>query len=215
MAHEIAHVTARHAFLRAEQEKTRGVDRAGGPRSSKAAKERRRVEASSARDHRQLFPPAGVRSRSHRHRRDGARRLRPLRRLALSHRSLGRSSEMRAELIGQGDSGRSRIFWRPIPRRRSGSRRRSRSARQFGAPGVGDEGAPEYLGRDRRHGCSATIRWTARSVAAHSFIHAWASPSRRRKAIVLENSSQAVLGVASGGAEALRFDSVRAPATKA
>ena len=75
MAHEIAHVTARHASLRARAGEARGFHQPRRPASSRAGKKARRSRPSSATDHRQLLAPAGTGRRSHRHRRDGARRL--------------------------------------------------------------------------------------------------------------------------------------------
>jgi predicted Zn-dependent protease len=83
-------------------------------------------------------------------------------------------------------------------------------ARQIGAPGVGDAARAPYLaaiegmtyGDDPRDG---TIR-------GRKFIHPRLGFTiEAPEGFVLENSSQAVLGVADGGAQALRLDSVRAP----
>ena len=84
------------------------------------------------------------------------------------------------------------------------------SARQIGAPGIGTTGRASYLaaidgmafGDDPAEG----------AIRGRKFLHgrlgfAFLAP----EGFVLENASQALLGIKAGGAEALRLDSVNVP----
>jgi len=210
MAHEIAHVTARHAFLRAEQERKAALI-AQAARVIQSQQKGAEVEASSAMNiagfsrlqeleadrvgiaviARAGFDPFGA-----------SRFL----------NSLARSSALRASLIGQKGSDKPDILAThpSTPERIEAA---LQAARQIGAPGIGETGAPLYLqaidgmafGDDPNDG----------AIRGRKFIHprlgfAFEAP----EGFVLENSAQAVLGVADGGAEALRLDSVRAPQGK-
>lgn len=210
MAHEIAHVTERHAFLRAEQEK-RAALITQAARVIQSRQKGAEVEANSA------LTIAGF-SRQQELDADhvgiavvakagydpfGAARF-------LS--SLARSSALRASLIGQKSADKPDILAThpSTPERIAAA---LQAARQIGAPGIGETGRLPYLasidgmafGDDPADG----------SIRGRKFAHprlgfAFEAP----EGFVLENSSQAVLGVAAGGAEALRLDSVHAPAGK-
>ncbi|MCI4678013.1 M48 family metalloprotease [Rhodoblastus acidophilus] len=210
MAHEIAHVTARHALLRAEKEKTEAVI-AQAARVIESRQKGDEVQATAART-------IASYSRLQEFEADrigitviaragydpfGASRF-------LS--SLARSSQMRAELIGQKDSGAPDILAThpSTPERIAAS---LQVARQFGAPGIGGVARQPYLnaidgmifGDDPVDG----------AIRGRKFIHPRLGFSfEAPEGYMLENSAQAVLGVADGGAEALRFDSVRAPPGK-
>ncbi len=210
MAHEIAHVTARHAFLRAEKEKTEAVI-AQASQIIESRQKSDEIEAAAARtiasySRQQEFEAdrVGIDVIA----RGGYDPFAASRFLT----ALGRSSEMRAELIGQADSSRPDILAThpSTPERVAVA---LQVARQFGAPGVGDRARQPYL--DAIDGVMFGDDPTDGAIRGRAFIHprlgfAFEAP----EGYVLQNSAQAVLGVASGGAEALRFDSVRAPAGK-
>ncbi len=86
LAHEMAHVIARHAAIREDQARQAAlVNRVATDLLERSAA--RRAGARQIQDRaRQLLPRPGVRGRRHRRRHLGARRLRPLRRRALPHR---------------------------------------------------------------------------------------------------------------------------------
>jgi predicted Zn-dependent protease len=210
MAHEISHVASRHAFLRAEQEKTAAVI----TQAARVIQNRQKgeeVQASAAQTiagySRQQELDAdrigiAVTARAGYDPFGAARFL----------NSLARSSGMRAALIGQKDGSKPDILaTHPSTPERIASA--LQAARQIGAPGVGEAARPQYLaaidgmtyGDDPKDG----------AIRGHKFLHprlgfSFLAP----EGYALENSAQAVLGVADGGAEALRFDSVRAPKDK-
>ncbi len=210
MAHEIAHVTSRHAFLRAEQEK-RAALIAQASRVIESQQKSAEVEANSA------LTIAGF-SRMQELEADrigiaviaragydafGAARF-------LS--SLARSSALRASLIGQKGNERPDIL-STHPSTPERIAQALQAARQIGAPGLGETGRAPYLaaidgmafGDDPQDG----------AIRGRKFIHPRLGFSfEAPEGFVLENSSQAVLGVTDGGAEALRLDSVRAPQGK-
>ena len=126
--------------------------------------------------------------------------------------SLGRSTALRASLIGQ-KGGREAGYCRTHPstpeRIAPRCKRRGKSARREWA-----KRAAPNISRRSTAWLLAMIRWTA-SIRGRQHLHprlgfAFEAP----EGFVLENSSQAVLGVTEGGDEALRIDSVRAPANK-
>ena len=100
MAHEIAHVTARHAAQRAEFEKTAALfTRVNAQVLEHAAGGRRGGGALETVD-RPLFAPAGIRGRPDRHQEHGERRLRPLWRGAFPHRARRMERAERVDLGG-------------------------------------------------------------------------------------------------------------------
>ena len=207
MAHEIAHVTARHATQRAELERRSDV-------ISKAAmvienRDRSRTFQSYAQTTLASF------SRQQEYEADeigvrviakagydpyGASRF-----LA----ALGRSVELRQSLLGRAVSGKPDIM-STHPSTPERIARAVSVARQIAAPGIGDVGRDRYLaaidgipfGDDPAEGV----------VRGRMFMHPklgftfTAPPS-----MVLENSAQAVLGIANSGAQALRLDRVHVP----
>ncbi len=209
MAHEIGHVTARHAFLRAEQEKTAQViTRAATVIQSRQKGEQ--LESTSAlslagfsRQQELEADKIGIRAAA----RAGYDPFGASRFLT----ALGRASELRNEMTGQKSDKPDLLSSHPsTPERIAGA---LSEARQIGAPGVGDVARAPYLaaidgmafGDDPKDG----------AIIGRQFLHprlgfAFEAP----EGFVLENSHAAVLGVADGGAEALRLDSVRAPAGK-
>ena len=204
MAHEIAHVTARHALQRAEIEKRSAVisqaatvieDRDKG-RSFQAY-----AQLSLATFSRQQELEAdqiGVRTIA----RAGFDPYAASRFL----QSLGRSSTPRQGIFGQG-TGDKPDMMSTHPSTPERIDHAIGVARQISAPGIGDVGRDRYLaaidglpfGDDPAEGF----------VRGQSFIHpklgfAFTAPDN----FVLENSAQAVLGIANGGQEALRLDRV-------
>ncbi|MBB4199699.1 putative Zn-dependent protease [Rhodoblastus sphagnicola] len=209
MAHEIGHVTARHAFLRAEQEKTAQViTRAATVIQNRQKGEQ--VETTSAlslagfsRQQELEADRIGIRAAA----RAGYDPFGAARFL----NSLERASELRNEMTGQKSDKPDLLSTHPsTPERISAA---LGEARQIGAPGIGEAARAPYLaaldgmtfGDDPKDG----------AISGRRFVHprlgfAFEAP----EGFALENSHAAVLGVANGGAEALRLDSVRAPEGK-
>ncbi|MGO9391357.1 M48 family metalloprotease [Rhodoblastus sp.] len=210
MAHEIGHVTQHHAFLRAEQEKKAALI-AQAARVIQSQQKGAEVESSSAltiagfsrqqeleADHigidvtaRAGYDPFGA-----------ARFL----------NSLARSSAFRASLIGQ-KTNEKPDFLASHPSTPERIAEALAAARQIGAPGLGQAARGPYLAAI--DGMAFGDDPTEGAIRGRKFIHprlgfTFEAP----EGFVLENSSQAVLGVAEGGAEALRLDSVRAPQGK-
>ena len=206
MAHEIGHVTARHAYLRAEQEKTAEVI----TRAANAIQSRQKsvqVETTSAlslaafsRQQELEADRIGIRAAA----RAGYDPFGASRFL----NSLQRSSDLRSQLIGQKNDKPDLMSSHPSTPERIAAA--LGEARQIGAPGIGETARASYLaaidgmayGDDPKDGV----------IDGRRFIHprlgfAFEAP----EGFALENSHAAVLGVANGGAEALRLDSVRAP----
>jgi predicted Zn-dependent protease len=210
MAHEIAHVTARHAFLRAEQEKTAAVITQAA-RVIQSRQKGEEVQASSAqtiagfsRQQELQADEIGIKVIA----RAGYDPFGASRFL----NSLARSTEMRAALIGQKNGSRPDILSThpSTPERIAAA---LQVARQIGAPGIGETARAAYLASI--DGIVFGDNPTDGAIRGRKFIHprlgfTFDAP----EGYVLENSAQAVLGVADGGAEALRFDSVRAPQGK-
>jgi predicted Zn-dependent protease len=210
MAHEIAHVTSRHAFLRAEQEKTAAVI-SQAARVIQSREKGEEVETNAART------IAGF-SRQQELEADkigidvigragydpfGASRF---------LNALARSSEMRAALIGQKDGTQPDILSThpSTPERIAAA---LQAARQIGAPGIGEDARPKYLASI--DGMIFGDNPSDGAIRGRKFLHPRLGFSfEAPEGYVLENSAQAVLGVADGGAEALRFDSMRAPPGK-
>jgi predicted Zn-dependent protease len=210
MAHEIAHVTKRHALARAEQEKRAAV-------ISKAAmviQNRQRgeeVEATAklsiagfSRQQELEADEAGIKTIA----RAGFDPFGASRFLA----SLGRSSALRASLIGQNASSAKPDILATHPSTPERVAQAVKVARSIAAPDVGISDRDSYLsaidlmmfGDDPSEG---TIR--GRKFVQPRLGFSFVAPD----GFVLENSTQAVLGVKEGGAEALRLDSVAVPGT--
>jgi predicted Zn-dependent protease len=91
LAHEMGHVIARHAAIRARQ--PRGQRSAQRPANGRVGA--RQIEAGDG----ELLARAGIRSRRHRRRHLGTRRLRSLWRFAISHRY---AAQCRTQDLGPG-----------------------------------------------------------------------------------------------------------------
>ena len=209
MAHEIGHVTARHALSRAEREKQaaliaqaatviqsrqKGEEVESSQRLSFAGFSRlQEIEADRIGVTviaRAGFDPYGA-----------ARFL----------ASLGRSTALRAELLGQRSTDRPDIL-ATHPSTPERIAQATQAARQIGAPGVGKSDRVGYLaaidgmnfGEDPGDGL----------VRGRNFLHprlqfAFTAP----EGFALENTARALLGKSPGGAEAVRLDSVPAAST--
>jgi len=205
MAHEIAHVTKRHALARAEQEKRAAV-------ISKAAlviQNRQRSEeveataklsiAGFSRQQELEADETGIKTIF----RAGYDPYGASRFLA----SLGRSSALRASLIGQNASSDRPDILATHPSTPERVAQAVKVARGLAAPDTGNNDREAYLsaidtmmfGDDPSEG---TIR--GRKFTQPRLGFTFSAPD----GFVLENSTQAVLGVKEGGAEALRLDSV-------
>ncbi len=207
MAHEIAHVTARHALQRAEIEKRSAVISQAASVIQDRDKSRSFLAyaqfslASFSRTQELEADRIGV----HTIARAGYDPYAASRFL----QSLGRSSAMRQSLFGQGSSSKPDMT-ATHPSTPERIDRAIAEARQIGAPGLGEVGRDRYLaaiegipfGDDPAEGF----------VRGTRFVHpklgfTFTAPD----GFVLENSAQAVLGIANGGQEALRLDRVRVP----
>ena len=210
MAHEIAHVTARHAAQRAELEKNNAVI----SRAASVIQSREKGEQVQA--YGQLTIAGFSRQQELDADRMGIKTI-----AAAGYDpyaasrflvSLGRSLALRASLMGQksGDERPDLMSTHPSTPERVD--RAVAEARQIGAPGIGDRGRKDYLaaidgidfGDDPADGF---VR--GRRLVHPKLGFAFEAP----EGFTLENSAQAVLGVADGGNEALRLDSVQPPAT--
>jgi len=209
MAHEIAHITARHAMQRAEQEKRAAVisqaasviqSRQKGEEVEASAKQ---SFASFSRQQELEADEIGIKNIA----RAGYDPYGATRFLV----SLGRFSSFRAALIGQSSSDKPDLL-ATHPSTPERVAQATLVARQIGAPGIGTTDRAAYLsainglifGDDPAEG----------SIRGRHFIHprlgfAFIAP----EGFVLENSAQAVLGVKAGGSEAVRLDSVHLPAS--
>jgi predicted Zn-dependent protease len=204
MAHEIGHITARHAMQRAEQEKRAAVisqaasviqSRQKGEEVEASAKQ---SFASFSRQQELEADEIGIKVTA----RAGYDPYGATRFLVL----LGRWSSFRAALIGQASIDKPDLL-ATHPSTPERVAQATMIARQIGAPGIGTTDRAAYLaaidglmfGDDPSEG----------SIRGRHFIHprlgfTFGAP----EGFVLENSAQAVLGVKAGGNEALRLDSV-------
>lgn len=209
MAHEIAHITARHALLRAEKEKQAAVISQAAnviqsrQRGEEVESSEKQSIASFSRQQELEADQIGIKSIA----KAGYDPYGAVRFL----KTLEQASAMRAALIGQGASSSKPDIMATHPATPERIAQATNVARQIGAPGVGTTDRAAYLsaidnmmfGDDPADG----------SIRGRKFIHArlgfmFVAPD----GFVLENSSQAVLGIKAGGLEALRLDSVRVPA---
>lgn len=208
MAHEIAHVSARHASQRAELEKNAAViSRAASLVQSRQKGEEvqasgRLTLASFSRQQELEADQIGVKTIA----RAGYDPYGASRFLA----SLGRSASLRASLFGQKPGEEQPDILATHPSTPERITRAISAARQIGAPGIGTAGRDEYL--NAIDGIDFGDDPTEGFVRGRRFIHpklgfSFTAPD----GFVLENSAQALLGIASGGTEALRLDSVKVP----
>ncbi len=206
MAHEIAHVAARHASQREEAARTAQLRQrvAQIVQSARRGEEVEAIEklslASFSRRQELEADQIGVAmiARAGLDPYGAARFL----------EALGRSGAMRAGLSGRGADEPDIMSSHPsTPERVS---RAIASAREIGAPGVGEDGREAYLaaingidfGDDPKEGVVQGRRYLHGKLG-FSFV----AP----EGFTLENSANAVIGVGSGGDEAFRLDSVRTP----
>ena len=205
MAHEIAHVTARHAAQRAELEKREAVISKvatviqNQERGQTVRSDSQRTLAGFSRQQELDADEIGVKVIAA----AGYDPHAASRFLA----QLGRSTGLRNALVGQqGGAARPDIL-STHPSTPARVAQAIAAARQISAPGIGEQGRAEYLaaidgmafGDDPSQG----------SIRGRQFVHprlgfGFTAP----EGFVLDNSAQAVLGVAGGGNEALRLDSV-------
>jgi predicted Zn-dependent protease len=204
MAHEIGHVTAGHASLREEHEKRQqllskvSTVLQGRERSEQIQATGSLSLASFSRQQEFEADQIGVRTiAAAGYDPYGASRFLT---------ALGRYTNLRAILFGHQQSDRPDI----MSSHPSTPERISRAiavARQIGAPGIGEAQRDEYL--SAIDGIEFGDNPAEGVVRGSHFSHprlgfAINAPD----GFVLENTSQAVLGVARGGAEAMRLDSV-------
>ena len=209
MAHEIAHVTARHSALRAEREREAAVI----SQAATVIQNRQKGEEDSllaAHVRRKFFASAGTRRRCDWRSRRLAGRLRSLRRLALldgarqifriARRTLWKGKKLALDFI---------LATHPSTPDRVANA--VAAARQIGAPGIGT--------RDRAGYLAAISGVTFGDDPAEGFVRGRKLNHPRLRftfiapeGFLLENSNEAVFGLTDGGKEALRLDSVRAPA---
>ena len=206
MAHEIGHVTARHASQRAEREKTEALKTSvasaiqSRARGDEVMADGRLSLASFSRLQELEADQIGVRTIA----RAGYDPYGASRFLS----SLGRSTALRAAMLG---GGKSRYETPDIasthPSTPERINRAIAVARQISAPGIGETSREAYLkaidgldyGDDPAEGV----------VRGRRFMHpklgfGFVAPER----FALENSPKVLLGIADGGAEAFRLDSV-------
>ena len=210
MAHEIAHVTRQHAIARKEQEKRAEViskvaqlvqNKQRGAEVESMAKVSiagfsRLQELEADRVGITTIAKAGYDP-------FGASRF-----LA----ALERSSALRASLIGQNATAAKPDIMATHPSTPERVAAAVKVAREFGAPDIGKRDREPYLsaidgmmfGDDPSEGTIRGRRFTQPKLG-----FTFMAP----EGFVLENSTQAVLGVKDGGAEALRLDSVALPAS--
>ena len=205
MAHEIAHVTQRHAAQRAELEKTAALftrvsdqvlDR---PQEGEAVQAR--MQLSIARFSRQQEFEAdqigiGVIAKAGFDPYAASRFL----------TSLGRWSALRTAMIGAGSADRPDMM-ATHPSTPERVAQAIVEARKYGAPGAGETGRDAYL--SAVDGVAYGDNPAEGLVRGTRFLHpklgfAFAAPD----GFTLENQSAALIGVGEGGAQALRLDSI-------
>jgi predicted Zn-dependent protease len=208
MAHEIAHITSRHALQREEEEKRAAViSRTASVIQSPAKGDEieataRRTIATFSRQQELEADQIGIRAVF----RAGFDPYGASRFLA----ALGRSSALRTSLVGQTASAGKPDILATHPSTPERVTLAVSAARQIGAPGLGTRDRAPYLaaidgmifGEDPVEG----------AIRGRKYLHgrlgfAFTAPD----GFGLEATSQAVLGVAADGNEALRLDRVKPP----
>lgn len=208
MAHEIAHITAKHARQREEEEKRAAViSQAASVVQSKQKSQEvealaQRTIASFSRQQELEADQIGIRVSA----KAGFDPYGAARFLA----ALGRSAALRGSLMSQYASAGKPDILATHPSTPDRVAQAINAARQIGAPGIGKTDRAPYLaaidgmtfGDDPAEG----------AIRGRKFLHgrlgfALIAP----EGFVLENASQALLGIKSGGTEALRVDSVSVP----
>ncbi len=208
MAHEIGHITAKHALQREEEEKRAAVisEAASVIQSKQKSQEvealAQRTIASFSRQQELEADQIGIRVAA----KAGFDPYGAVRFL----NALGRSAALRSSLMGHSASAGTPDLLATHPSTPERIAQAINAARQIGAPGIGAAGRASYLaaidgvtfGDDPAEG----------AIRGRKFLHgrlgfAFIAP----EGFVLENASQALLGIKAGGAEALRLDSVSVP----
>jgi predicted Zn-dependent protease len=208
MAHEIAHVTAHHAAQRAELEKTAALfsrvstDVLSRPQEGEQVEAKMRLTiAHFSREQEFEADQIGIKVIA----KAGYDPYAAARFLS----SLGRSTALRASLLGQNASSDKPDMMSTHPSTPERVAKAIGEARQIGAPGLGETGREAYLsaidgiafGDDPSEGLVRGVRFVHPKLG-----FAFVAPD----GFVLENQSAALIGVGEGGAEALRLDSVAA-----
>jgi len=207
MAHEIAHITAKHANQREEEEKRAAViSQAASVIQNKQKGQEvealaQRTIATFSRQQELEADQIGIRVSA----KAGFDPYGAARFLT----ALGRSAALRSSLMSQYASGKPDIL-ATHPSTPDRVTQAINAARQIGAPGIGKTDRAPYLaaidgmtfGDDPAEG----------AIRGRKFLHgrlgfALLAP----EGFTLENASQALLGVKAGGNEALRVDSVSVP----
>lgn len=205
MAHEIAHITANHALQREEEEKRAAViSQAASVIQNKQKSEEvealaQRTIASFSRQQELEADAIGIKviARAGFDPYGGARFL----------GALGRSAALRSSLIGQNASTRKPDMLATHPSTPERVTQAIMAARQIGAPGIGTSDRAAYLAAIE--GMTFGDDPSEGAIRGRKFVHGrlgfgFLAP----EGFVLENASQALLGVKAGGTEALRLDSV-------
>jgi predicted Zn-dependent protease len=210
MAHEIAHITARHALQREEEEKRAAVISQvasviqSKEKGAEVVAQAKRTIASFSRNQELEADQIGIRVAA----KAGYDPFGAARFLAV----LGRSASLRQALMSPyAEAGKPDIL-ATHPSTPERVAQAINAARQIGAPGIGTSDRASYLaaiegmtfGDDPANGV----------IRGRKYLHgrlgfAFVAP----EGFSLENASQAVLGIKSGGDEALRLDSVSVPAS--
>jgi predicted Zn-dependent protease len=205
MAHEIAHITARHAAKRAELAKTAALftrvstDVLGKPQQGQEEEAKARLSlAHFSREQEFEADKIGIKDIAA----AGYDPYAASRFLA----SLGRSTSLRASMLGDSTNEKPDMM-ATHPSTPERVAQALQEAREIGAPGIGDPARDAYLtaidgivfGDDASQGL----------VRGARFIHpklgfAFTAP----EGFVLDNQAAALIGVGDGGAQALRLDSV-------
>jgi predicted Zn-dependent protease len=208
MAHEIGHITARHAYARAEREREAAVV----SQAASVIQSRQKGEEVEALKKQTL---AGF-SRQQELEADGVG-IRVIARAGFDPygasrflTSLGRSSALRAALVGQKSSADKPDMLSTHPTTPERISQAVAAARQISGPGIGARDHAGYLaaiggmtfGDDPADGYARGRKYVHPRLG-----FAFVAP----EGFVLENSAQALLGIRNGGSEALRLDSARVP----
>lgn len=208
MAHEIAHITAKHAMQREEEEKRAALitEAASVIQSKQKGQEveaqAQRTIASFSRQQELEADEIGIRVAA----KAGYDPYGAARFLA----SLGRSAALRSSLLGQYARAGKPDILATHPSAPDRLAQAINAARQIGAPGIGETDRRSYLGAI--DGMIFGDDPAEGAVRGRKFLHgrlgfAFVAP----EGFVLENASQALLGIRAGGEEALRLDSVDVP----
>ncbi|MGE3247233.1 MAG: M48 family metalloprotease [Beijerinckiaceae bacterium] len=211
MAHEIAHVSLRHAFQREEAAKTENLrgrvarNFQGKGRSEEIKATGNLNLASFSRQQELEADRIGVRVISLAgYDPYGASRF---------LRSLGRSTAMRAALLGNRNSDEQPDILATHPSTPQRIKLAILAAREAGAPGIGNAGRDDYLaaidgmdfGDDPADGF----------VRRRRFIHAKLGFSFiTPPGFIMENSARVLIGRNNSGTQAIRFDSIQVDADK-